>query len=82
MKAREIQLPQEDVLSIFLSNVASPIRKSLMIKQPKILSQALNMARLKYSTLEACKAFEDSKVGDKLDKILSKVGYAQVESEN
>ena len=81
-KAREIQLSDEDVLSIFLTNVATPIRKSIIMKQPKTLSQALNMARLKYSTIEACKGSEDSTIDDKLDKILSNVRSAPAERGN
>ena len=81
-KAREIQLSGEDVFSIFLTNVATPIRKSIIMKQPKSLSQALNMARLKYSTIEACKGSEDSTIDDKLDKILSNVRSAPAERGN
>ena len=40
------------------------------------------MARLKYSTIEACKGSEDSTIDDKLDKILSNVRSAPAERGN
>ena len=70
-KAREIQLPDSDIMSIFISNVATQIRKSLIVKQPATLSKAFSQARLKYTTMETCKDSEELNIDEKLNKILT-----------
>ena len=72
-KAREIQLPDTDVLSIFISNVTPSIRECLMMRQPNTLTEALSIARLKNATEETCKKTQNTDVDKKLEEILQKV---------
>ena len=49
-KSREIQLPDTDVLSIFISSVTPSIHECLMMRQPNTLTEALSIALLKDAT--------------------------------
>ena len=52
-KAREVHLTDIDILSIFIGNLTPTIRECLMMRQPKTLSEALSVARLKNATVKA-----------------------------
>lgn len=75
-KARDIELPDSDILSIFISNVTTRLRSCLMMAQPTTLAEALNVARLKAATLENCEDTKDQ-TNIKLQQILAKLEQAE-----
>ena len=80
-KARDIQLPDSDVLSIFISNVTPELRSSLMMAQPLTLAEALNVARLKAATLLNCKE-EKGTTDTRIHNILEKLEAANAKQNN
>ena len=53
--AKNCQLSENEIMGIFMTNVAPKIKEALIMNQPTTLSAALSVARLKAVAIDSCK---------------------------